>query len=190
MKNKTKHHHKLTNKQAVLQTQENSAVNKGGEHVKWPLDSIDTRRKLKMALQFNLWSQQKPRLHGVPSSERMRDVLNVSYWKLRFARQDASNEELIKDVFCNIQQSVSRLPLTRDHLPCFGTNTIIYSFQHDQVFTGSSHLRFIGWPLQMMPSGIFSDNEQRNLAGESFSVPLCALLQTAIFLNPMAVWWR
>ena len=143
-----------------------------------------------MAVQFNPWSQLHPRLHGVPQSARMRDVLNVGFWKLRLMQKHKENGELIHGAFCNLQQSVSRMPVTVGQLPCFGTNSIIYSYQKDTVFTGASHHRAIGWPVHTMPSGIFSDHDLRNLAGESFSLPLCTLLQTAIFLNPHAVWFR
>jgi len=113
---------------------EDSAIAKGGEHGKWTIDSIDARRKLKMAVQFNPWSQLHPRLHGVPQSARMRDVLNVGFWKLRLMQKHKENGELIHGAYCNLQQSVGRMPVTVRQLQCFDTNDIFFSYQKDTVF--------------------------------------------------------
>ena len=180
-------------KKASIQSREDVTVKKGGEHFKWPNESVKARGQLKMSAAMKPWTKPtgraRPKLQGVLVSARCRDVLNIAFWKLR-RESDEPHEDLVRDAWCNVSQTVSRLPCRRGSLPTFACNSLIYSFQHDQTLTGSTHLRVIGWPLESMPGTIFSDSELRNLAGESFSVCLATVLQTAIFLMPEAVWWR
>lgn len=66
---------------------------------------------------------------------------------------------------------------------------MVYSYLHDSAMTGASQLRGMGHKRESMPMFLFDDNVCRNLAGDSFSVPIASLITTAMALNPFASWW-
>ena len=75
-------------------------------------------------------------------------------------------------------------------VPTYTTSTVLYSYEKDTLLSGASHLRMLGWPVHMMPAAVFDDCLLRDLGGDAFSVPICALVHGACALNSKAVWWR
>ena len=79
---------------------------------KWPLQSIDTRRKIGLAIGAKPWTSQKS-LVGVPGGARVRDVIDCCFWKLRAAAKNKGKrtDDIVRDHWVNISQSVDRLPV-------------------------------------------------------------------------------
>ena len=70
-------------------------------------------------------------------------------------------------------------------LPTLTKGTEMYSYQKDVLLSGESHVRLAGWPQRWCPREIFSDGDLRSLAGDSFSVPVAAVIQCAFYMNHM-----
>ena len=129
-----------------------------------------------------------PAVCWLPPGARVRDCINVCWFKLR-QKSQKSSKDLAASSFCNISQCVSRLPCSETCSPCFTSSSVVYSYAHDTVITGACQLRGMGHSRASMPMGSFDDGTCRNLAGDSFSVPIASLLTTACALNPFASWW-
>ena len=166
-----------------------------GKHYKWQTRTVETRRKLGLAVSSQPWSslhretsRRPPVYAGCPRVERVQDVINVCWYKLR-QKSKWSSDKLRESSFCNISQCVSRLPCSERCSPCFTSSSVLYSYKHDSVMTGASQLRGMGHGRETMPMLLFDDNVCRNLAGDSFSVPIASIITTACTLNPFASWW-
>ena len=160
-----------------------------GGHYQWQSRSIETRRKLGMGASLMPWDSLARRQYaGCPQGARVRDCINVCWFKLR-QKSQKSSKDLAAFSFCNISQCVSRLPCSETCSPCFTSSSVVYSYAHDTVITGACQLRGMGHSRASMPMGSFDDGTCRNLAGDSFSVPIASLLTTACALNPFASWW-
>ena len=96
--------------------------------------------------------------------------------------------ELKKGAWCNLSQGVQRLSCGRPEIPTFTQNSLIYSYEHNEVLSGCAHLQLIGYVPEMVPSRVISDSKCYSLAGDSFSVPLCCIMQTACVIQPWAPW--
>ena len=130
----------------------------------------------------------KVELRGVPALARYHDVLDVCFWRLWSGSREPLPKFLRGVVFAFFL-IVERAPLARSGVvPCFTQNAALYSFEHDAMLSGLSHMRSIGWPSECAPLGIISDGDCRSLAGDSFSVPLATVVQTALAMNPFAPW--
>eukprot|EP00974_Lingulodinium_polyedra_P076082 7367938-Lingulodinium_polyedra.AAC.1 len=53
--------------------------------------------------------------------------------------------ELTKGLWANPSQSVDRFPAA-SHLPTLTKNAVLYSYEHDRVFSSESHVRLMGRP--------------------------------------------
>ena len=164
-----------------------------GCHRKWPAASFATRAKLGLAVDVHPWTHPSdgpvPQLKGVPAcTGRVADVINCCYWKLRKAAPRNSVAEVVAEKYVNISQSVDRLPACGPSITCFTKNAHIYAFDVDATLSGLAHLQAIGHPASMAPLGVISDSEARNIAGDSFSVPLACIVGGACALNPHAPW--
>lgn len=162
---------------------------------KWRVNSIDARQKLRMPKTLSPWTSsqggRRPCLTAVPDTHRVKDVINVVWWKIKKAHQkkNLSDDELAIDSFCNFSQDVLRLPGARSALGTFTTGCHIYSYEKDTALTGAAHLQLIGWPSTAMPAARFNDTTLRNFAGDSFSLPIATIISTAMSLNPHLDIW-
>ena len=162
-----------------------------GEYAQWKVQSVSLRDRLKLPAKHAPWTgRANVKLRGVRASERQRDLLDVCFEVLRRRNGNGNKplSEVIANSWCNVSQSVERMPVYSGSIPTLTRNTELYSFEHDTVLSGESHLRLLGWP-QHFCSGDFSQGELRNLAGDSVSVPVFALLLAAMYNNPHAPWW-
>ena len=143
------------------------------------------RTKMGLAITKMPWSERGAKYRGVPASARQVDLANIQYWRMRLQHATAP-EVFCLNAFANLSQGLERGSLNQKNVPCFGVNSLIYSYHKDCTISGAGHLRCMGWPLEYCG---FSDNEHRNLAGESFSCPIAATIMTALWLQPYAEWW-
>ena len=177
-------------KQAALQT---TTSGPGFGQKKWEAQHVSARRKVNMSAKLRPWDtvrQVQPKYRGISLKCRPRvtEMINVCWFKLR-STNTKSDSRLMRDSFCNVSQSVLRFPVSHGEAPCFTTSSFLYSFEHDQIMSGASHLRGMGHPRSSMPLARFSDATCRQLSGESFSVPISAVIQTSLSLNPFGSWW-
>ena len=56
------------------------------------------------------------------------------------------------------------------------------------MLSGCAHLQLIGYVPEMAPPKVVTDHQCFSLAGDSFSVPLATIMQTACVINPYAPW--
>ena len=154
---------------------------------------VTARRKLKFSSRLMPWDsvqQRRPQYRGISrvARPRVQDHINICWWKMR-STSTRSDKELMRDSFANVSQCVLRFPVSLGEAPCFTTSSYLYSFEHDRILSGASHLRGMGHPRSSMPLSVLPDSAARQLAGESFSVPLSCVIETTLSLNPFASWW-
>ena len=155
----------------------------------WQRKSQNARRFVGLATRLHPWSAQDPLLRGVPRSARCRDILDVCWFKKRKA-SSVPNAELKRGLFANLSQCVGRYPVTRGHVACYGPGSVVYSYEKDVVLLGQAQMSLIGWSIARTPLGLFSDRELRDLSSNSFSLPVCAIIQGVLAFNPRAPWFR
>ena len=146
----------------------------------WEKDRVRVRTHIQRSLTLKPWtSRPTTRLHGIPrTSAIVHEILDTCYWKQFKKLGDIG--KWCDDDWVHITQNTQRLPVS-DGLPCLVANSICYKFGADQI---------IGWPSDRIPSALVSDGEARDLAGNSFSIPIAGLIQAACIANPHGPWWR
>ena len=146
-----------------------------------------TRAKLGLASNGMPWTDMGKQFRGVPKSMRQHDVINVCYWARRLESKLPLNE-LVKETYVNLSQSVDRVPKAVGHVPCYGPASLMYSLEKDAVISGSGQMMALGWPSSRVSSALMTDAELRDLGGNAYSLCVCAVVQSALALNPFAPW--
>ena len=127
---------------------------------------------------------------GVAQSERACDVLDCCFLlRQKKLGPGASTQAITEDLWANPSQSVSRKPWSVGKPATTTTSSELYSFEHNAVLSGNATLTAMGHPSNSAPRGKFSERSLRCFAGESFSVPIVAMITHAIYVNPHAPWW-
>ena len=148
-----------------------------------------TRESIGLAQAAKPWTSRK-KLLGVPAGARVRQLLDIVYWKRRISAPGISEEEFIQDCWVHISKSMERLPYQVGSLPCLVAGSQFYSMQFDTTISGRAHMQVIGWPeCYLDDADGLSDHEYRDLAGNAFSVPLAALLSACMIMNRYGPWW-
>ena len=96
--------------------------------------------------------------------------------------------QLVMDAWCNISQSVDRFP-NSENVPTLTKTSELYSFRHDAILSGDAHGRLMDWPSDWSPPKL-SQSELRSLAGDSYSLPIMAMIAMGLYSNPNAPWWK
>ncbi len=145
-----------------------------------------------MAADWAPWTSRPGiQLHGVPMHrERLGDLLDVGFGiKIQEARgQRTTTAALIDGYFCDLSVGVGWCPFKTGSPHTFRQNSYCYSYAHDMVVSGSGQLMLMGWPRSHLPAAE-PDSDFRSLSGESYSLPLCAVLNFLAFANPYGPWW-
>ena len=154
----------------------------------WESDRIATRRSLDMALNLCPWSSRAGvSLLGVPRHlGRVIEVIDTSYWK--YFKKYGDVAEWGSDAWVHISQNGNRTPISFG-LPCLVANSVVYNFGADRILSGHGNLQTFGWPSDRIPRAVLSDSEARDIAGNSFSIPIAGLIQMACIANPYGPWW-
>ncbi len=63
-----------------------------------------------------------------------------------------------------------------------------YSYQFDTAIDGRDALRIVGYPSLVDVTSL-REGEVKNIAGESFSIPIVTLFVTAFYYFPWGDWW-
>jgi hypothetical protein len=134
------------------------------------------------------WTSEA-KLHGMPTSHRVKDLLDVGYLLARKKKPTKSKLELVTGLWADYSQSVHTRPFFDDGIGTLATSTTLYSYQFDCRVPGIWHLRILGWLLQFGRIG-FSESEIRSLSGESVSLPVWSQMLFAYYCNPWAPWWQ
>ena len=151
----------------------------------WQGKSLDTRRKIGMSGSDNFYSRCfSPRFRGMTNSERQRDVANVCLYAAHTRYPTIPLDQLVCRLWCNVGQSVERLPFRLDAPGTWTSSSLWYSYQKDVVISGPMMLEMLGWPRDSCPQTVFSDNTARNLGADGFSLPLSGAIAYWCFLNP------
>ena len=158
---------------------------------RWRSRSVDARRARKLPSDSKLWtSRPEVKLRGLPDSQRQRDYLDVLFGSAVVQNPGVDAASLAKNLWGDPSQNVDRIP--KKHKKGVGTlttSTALYSFECDAVLSGAAGIQLMGWHRGAAPMEQVSESTARNLAGDSFSVPLAALMQCALFWNPHTPWW-
>ena len=176
------------------------------ERAKWRWDSLGTRKWLGMSQFSAPWTgRQGVLIRGLDKQKqcsRLLDCLDVQFEKAKQLgtpnnkkkKQSATMgtqrtvAQIVDSLFCDASQGVGRHPVSKGQLSCLTQQSLVYSYEHDVLLTGHSHMKTFGWGASYI-SRRFSDAELRSLAGEAVSVPIAGLLVSACYLNPYADWW-
>ena len=173
------------------------------EHVfrKWHSHSVKERSRLGMPHDQRPWTSHAA-LCGVPQLDRVRDLLDVGYYRvLREAQlaalrknnvQRYDPEALKATLWTDCSQAVQRKPIGPLHaLHC---NSYVYSHAQDLVIPGVGHFHLHGYPR--VDLSMFGDSDKdhaaaaRQLMGESFSLPSGSQVLLAAILTARAPWWQ
>ena len=162
-------------------------TNKLDVHIK---ANWDTRNKIGLAQNGRPWcGRPEVTLASLRRLTRCQDVLDTSVRQLRKDYPTLSHSDLIKDAWCQVTCSVGRLPKSNGNIKRLQRNSVMYSYEKDLVLSGLSHLQMIGWHPHSAPDSVATDAELRDLSGSSFSIPISALVMSALISNPWGPWW-
>ena len=165
-----------------------------GEQKKWPAQSRAARTRIGLAHSLHPWtSRVGVSLAGVPPGGRCREVIDCCWWKLRCGRPGETDAAVAKDAWAHISQSISeqRLPFSQPLAPCLLSNSLLYSFELDTCISALAHMQIMGWPSSYCDDdSVLTEGELRDLSGNCFSVPLAAIVSSAMVMNRHASWWR
>ena len=159
---------------------------------KWMRSGVDVRSKHGLAFTSqSQWSKQKGvKMLGVPRLDRILDCLDTCWSYVQKTEDHLNHKQLRADLWCNIGQEVSRLPVSRGNVPCLATSSLLYSFQEDRLLSGAAHMQLMGWPSNLCThEGFPTQADYRALAGAAFSCPIAAILTSVLYSNPFAPWW-
>ena len=177
----------LTRKVAA---EEDKRVGKNGACRKWPQHARAVREAIGLAQGSQPWTRRKA-LAGCPPSQRVRELIDICFWKLRTQRPGVPEKVLVQDVWLHITQSIERIPMAIGNAPCLLSNSSLYSMSADCCLSGHGHMKVIGWPDQMLQmEDEITDGEWRDMAGNAFSTALACLMSTACIMNAHGPWWR
>lgn len=156
------------------------------ERQQWRIDSLFIRDKLNLAHSYKPYTTRspRPRMLGVPDSERMRDLLDV-------AEADRLRRGLSSDGFyCDLSQSVRRCPW--GPLRTLTVNSAVYDFGREMVLSPLEEMALQGFPAVELASsaGLRDPSVVCSWAGQAMFVPCVAALKLAYFLNSWGPWWK
>jgi hypothetical protein len=157
---------------------------------KWKAQSATLRDSLKMSGDAAPWTRAPTtKLRGLPQTPRVRDLVNVGFGARMKQNPNMSTLELKQGLWANPSQSIARKPWSV--VPATTTTSCeLYSYEADAVLSGLAMMRCMGHPSDSCPIECFSERDLRSRAGESFSVPIIAVLTYAFYLSPFAPWWQ
>ena len=156
----------------------------------WKYQSQKLRCQLRMPQTSSPWVSQSALKNRMCAREL--DVLDIC-WTHR--REKIGNriafQAARKNLWADPTQSVQRLPYGLKP-PLLAQRTRPYSYEHDCLLSGQDAMRLQGFPAgaKYMPPHMFTDDQLRSLAGESYFIPNMAVLTYRYFLNPHAIWWQ
>ena len=155
---------------------------------RWRQHSVATRAALGLPPKSTPWSSGA-QLRGLRGDrDRRVDLLDIAFSERRNAAPYATEAELRSSFWANISQGVQRRPWG-DLPPVLCRQSMVYSFEADAVLSGWGHLLLLGWPRSTAPRAQATDGDLRDLAGESYSVPIMAMLTYAVYCCPEMPWW-
>ena len=129
------------------------------------------------------------RLQGLPANSSDQDMIDCGYLLARKQQPHLSQAELSKGLFVDYSQSLGFKPFFSQVLGTPATSTNYYSYEHDFALDAKDVCQGMGWPQRFGAEG-FSNNELKQLVGESVSIPIWALVLYSYYLNPWAPWWH
>ena len=135
------------------------------------------------------WTSKTSSRNGLGSLPRQCDVLDIAFMMRPAALPAGSSRaDIARGLWANPSQSVVRSPWTTN-LGTGVTTSEFYSFEHDVMLSGHAHMRVMGFPSDTCPHGMFSETQLSRIGGNCYSVPIVALISSALYLNPHATWW-
>ena len=133
------------------------------------------------------WSEHKT-LRGVSKGARVIDCIDVAYSRLHKARLQA--DDLVaadglfeNDLLVDISQDASRKPSTEGQLRALCGGSTLYSMKLDRQLLAMEHLMCLGWGRASLKLSELSENQIRDLAGESMAPPAIGLVVTSLGLT-------
>ena len=113
------------------------------------------------------------------------------YHKMRqtAAEQHIGDDECHLGVYLDVGDKVGKARTTVDSIKGFSKTSRIYSYEHDFVLTGRSHLLALGWGTNIGEKDMDQDDLFREQAAYAWSIPNLALVLVAVWMNPSASWW-
>ena len=161
----------------------------------WEKHVANVRSANRIPKSANPWTSRRGiQLRGVPATLRVRQSLDT-VWAVAMAQANHKipAEKLRENLWVDLSQDIVRMPLTPAKrsrgFPVITTSSIIYSFQEDVTLSGRSNFLLLGHPPSRTSRQAFSEAKLRDLAGEGFSVPYCALISFIMYSNPHGPWW-
>ena len=159
-----------------------------GHNLLWLAKDRTTRDRVGLARGASPWSERKA-LRGVPPSQRVKNLLDIAFWKHRTQFPGVGEAELVRNTWVHISQELDRIPISKPLAPCLLSNSVLYSMEADATISGRAHLQLMGWPVSFIERSGISDSECRDLAGNSFSCPISCLISCCMIMNRFGPWW-
>ena len=165
-------------------------MNEGGEHSKspqegpgpkWQQHAQQMREKLGQQTgpikETKPWSSGNHRLQGVPTTPRVKELLDLAVLNVMDAAlvnhpgEDLPLQVLVKDLYVDCSQASCRKPWSVGFLRTFTTNSQLYSFSLDRVLVPDEQLRALGFRGNLASHLHYPDVVE--MAGQSMA--LCSI---------------
>eukprot|EP00971_Amphidinium_carterae_P342084 6481258-Amphidinium_carterae.1 len=133
---------------------------------------LKSHEKLRSKLQSGssvLWCDTHE-LHGLPSTARVVDALNLTASLFKNENKDAGQEQVLID----FTQDMSRKPFQAGAFRTITRTTEFYSFSRDRVVLPAEHLCVLGWCNVKLEE--LSPGEVKDLAGDGMALPVIGLV--------------
>ena len=155
----------------------------------WEVQSSKIRDQYDIPRSATPWTSSGAKMHGVPQSARILDVLDCA-WAIhrKHCPPEATTAEIANTLWVDLATAVGRKPWSEGYPGVFRQNSMVYSFHADAVLSGAARMQLMGWPASSFPRRI-EDSLLRQMCGECFSLPLCAFLHLCLYCNPYGEWW-
>lgn len=168
--------------------------------IEWKKQSAKLRDQLGLSSEHKGWTESHT-LHGLPKTARVADFVDIA-WAHRRHNMGANTlaRDAAKGFWCDPSQAVERKAWGGSP-GCLCATSMSYSYERDLTLSGYDHCKLQGFPGGQCPrkqheangshgTPGFSDEELRDIAGNSFFLPCITTAVYAYWLNPYAPWWK
>jgi len=169
---------------------EHARVARSKDLQKWKTHSRALRHQHNLPASSAPWTSRFPkvRLVGLPQTPRTLDIVDTSLAVFLKKFPNLSLSQVTKGLFVNTSQGVQRTQICYS-FPTPTTSSCVYSYEKDQVISGRSTMKLIGFPDSLLPREIFRDSQYRDLSGNAYSAPIMGLIVAALYSQPWATWF-
>eukprot|EP00971_Amphidinium_carterae_P339074 6476680-Amphidinium_carterae.4 len=155
---------------------------------KWRKIHATVRTEEGLSHETTSWTQMNA--HNVRSlvgkKERVMDLLDIGYLIAKKNAPDASDEDLCKDLFCDISQSADRRPFSQGELRTLTTSSELFSYGQARLLLPCEHLLALGFDKLELKN--ISATAVKSMAGGAFALPTMAMALSSVVMSLPGYW--